>query len=188
MPPKKVCPLNQHIYLMGFRGTGKTSVGRILSRSLDVPLVDLDDEVEKAAGQTIRDIFAEGGESSFRDLESHCLHQVSLRPPSVVALGGGAVLRAENRRQIAQTGVCIWLTADPESLLERIQSDHSTAQRRPALTSLPALAEIRKLLADREPIYKQSADHRMETAGKTVQAVADEIADLLEKESPEPRD
>jgi shikimate kinase len=171
--------LNQHIYLTGFRGTGKTSVGRILARSLELPLIDLDDEVEQKAGKTIREIFDESGESGFRDLETSCLREVSARPRSVIALGGGAVLREENRQQITRSGVCVWLTADAKAIQERISADLSTARRRPALTSLPAHAEVEKLLADRDHAYRESADHCVDTRGKTQQAVADEILDFL---------
>ena len=174
--------------MTGFRGTGKTSVGEILSKSLHCPLVDLDDEIEKTAGKTIREIFSDSGESTFRDLESTCLREVSSGTPTVIALGGGAILRKENRQLIAQTGLCIWLTADAESLLHRIQSDRSSDRRRPALTSLPALAEVRQLLADREPLYRQSADHWVDTGGRTIQAVADEILALLEAENRQQKD
>ena len=82
-----------------------------------------------------------------------------------------------------QSGVCIWLNADAESLLGRLQGDQTTSIRRPALTALPELEEIRQLLTDREPIYHKSADHKVETGGKTIQAVAAEIIALLSQQS-----
>lgn len=154
-------------------------MGRILSGSLALPLVDLDDEVERVAQKSIREIFHDGGEEAFRDLESQCLGEVSSRPPAVVALGGGAILREQNRELIAKTGVCVWLVADAEVLAERIRSDASTADRRPALTDLPESAEVEKLLADRRPLYQAAADHQIDTAGKNLQQISDEILNLL---------
>ena len=170
-----------HIYLTGYRGTGKTSVGKILSETLEYPLVDLDDEIESEAGKTIREIFADGGETTFRDLETACLDAVAKHSDcrKIVSLGGGAILRPENRALIASSGTCVWLDADAETIAERINADATTGDRRPALTLLGQMDEIRELLQQREPLYREAANHRVDTAGKTIERIASEIAALL---------
>ncbi|NND99112.1 MAG: shikimate kinase [Pirellulaceae bacterium] len=177
--------LSQHIYLTGYRGTGKTSVGEILARRIGRPLVDLDDAVELAAGKTIRELFETDGETAFRDFETECLRVVAQRADNggvgeVISLGGGAILRQENREMIRQSGICIWLDADAQTLAERIGGDEASGQRRPALTQYDELEEIRQLLCQREPLYREAADHRIDTAGKSVEAIADEVEKLLE--------
>lgn len=176
---------NQHIYLTGYRGTGKTSVGKILAKQLQRPFVDLDDVVESSAGRAIREIFEVGGESAFRDLETTCLEDVAARAAAsggeVVALGGGAILREQNRGVIDGSGVCIWLDAAAEVLAGRINDDESTARRRPALTNLGQMDEIHSLLTQREPLYRSASHHRIDTAEKTPQAIAAEIQEWLKE-------
>jgi shikimate kinase len=172
-------PSHQHIYLTGYRGTGKSSVGRILADRLARTLVDLDDRIESAAGMTIREIFNEGGESSFRDWETKCLELVVAEANEVVALGGGAILRDRNRELISHSGVCVWLDADADTLAQRIFGDESTAQRRPSLTELSPVEEIRQLLRQREPLYRQASQYRVDTGGKSPEEIADEIIRLL---------
>lgn len=167
--------LNQHIYLTGYRGSGKSSVGRILAETLGLPFVDLDDEVESTVKKSIREIFQEGGEKQFRDLETQCLVEVSQRAPSVIALGGGAILRAENRDCMAATGKCFWLVADAETLLARINADATTAERRPSLTELPQLQEVEMMLQNRKNDYKAAADHCIDVTDLTAQQVAQQI-------------
>lgn len=173
--PKRVFLLSQHIYLTGYRGTGKTSVGTIVAQSLGWPMIDLDEVVEKEAGRSIRQIFEDGGESLFRELESRALFSVPVTPQVVVSLGGGAILSKENRHWIHHNGTCLWLDSDAETLAERIHGDESTEKRRPALTNLGSLDEIRRLLDERRPFYEEVADHRIETGGKTIDQVAEEV-------------
>lgn len=154
-------------------------MGKLLSQALDVPIVDLDDQIEAAAGKTIREIFDEGGESAFREWETKCLQQVANQPPTIIALGGGAILSEQNRQWIGQTGTCVWLKADAATLVQRIRSDHSTAQRRPALTTLPEHEEVERLLAERDPLYLQVADHSVDTQAKSIAQVADLIQTWL---------
>ena len=169
-------PPSQHVYLIGYRGSGKSSVGQSLAERLQVPFVDTDDEIEKAAGRTIRDIFAADGESGFRELESQAIERLSAaEQPSVISLGGGAILREENRRRI-RAGRVIWLTADIETLVRRIGGDSQTSQRRPALSSAASLAEeVAAVLAQRQPIYAALADLTIDTTGKTLPEIVDEI-------------
>tara|TARA_R110002049_G_scaffold27321_2_gene94158 strand:+ start:327499 stop:328080 length:582 start_codon:yes stop_codon:yes gene_type:complete len=173
--------LFQHIYLTGYRGTGKTSVGRLIAQQRQMPLVDLDLQIESDAEMTIRQIFDKGGESLFRDLESTALMKVSgNHTPSVISLGGGAILRKENRDLIRKTGVCLWLDCDAQTLAGRIQSDESTAQRRPSLTSRGLIDEIEPLLCERRPLYQEVASVRVDTCGKSIAQVAARALEWLQ--------
>lgn len=177
----------QHIYLTGYRGTGKTSVAKILADRLGRPMVDLDDLVESTAGCSIAQIFAKDGEPAFRDLETECLETVAKRSAAadptggeIVSLGGGAILRERNRSLIADSGVCIWLYADAQTLSERILGDQTSEERRPALTDLDHMQEIRQLLGQREPLYRSVAQHHFDTSQKTIQQIAEEIIDAVD--------
>ena len=169
---------SKHLFLTGFRGTGKSTVGRLLALRLGMPALDLDELIEQRADQSIREIFEQGGESLFRELESQALDEVVQRPPTVIALGGGAILREGNRQLLRGRGICFWLDADPETILGRLQRDETTADRRPALTHLPELEEIRQLLEQRRPLYQAAADHRVETAGREAEQIAEQILEL----------
>jgi shikimate kinase len=142
-------------------------------------VIDLDHVVESDAGKSIREIFDDGGESTFRDLESDALRSVSSRAPAVISLGGGAILRAENRQIIQATGTCFWLDADAETIARRIAGDDATASQRPALTRLGELEEIRQLLVQRRDLYRSASRYRIETAGKSAQEVAGEILQIV---------
>src|ERR1051326_5701426 len=119
------------IYLIGLRGTGKTTVGRLLAKLLNRPFHDADELLEQRAGRLIRDIFAAEGEAGFRDREEAILTELSAAGSSVIATGGGVVLRESNRETMRRTGVAVWLTADVDTLVQRLQSDPATMQRRP---------------------------------------------------------
>ena len=112
------------IFLIGYRGTGKSSVARELAARLGYDWTDADDIVEQEAGKTIAEIFADEGERSFRDMEAQCRRARSAASGmSVVALGGGAVLREENRRAISAAGPVVWLTASVDTILDRLEVD-----------------------------------------------------------------
>lgn len=170
----------KHLYLAGYRGSGKSSVGRQLAKQLGRTWIDCDDQIEAAAGCSIREIFAAQGEAGFRDLEQATLAEIAALPPAVVSLGGGAVLRAENRQQIRHSGVCVWLRVDIDTVLQRIAADRTTAERRPALTALPQREEIEKLLADRGPLYEQVADLQLDTSDRTIAEITEQILQMLE--------
>jgi len=164
-----------HIYLTGYRGSGKTSVGKLLSQILSLPVIDLDDHIEAAARMSIREIFETESEAGFRDRESQSLRIVAAQSPSIVSLGGGAILREENRRLITSTGFCVWLKVDVDTVIERLQLDAITAERRPALTTLPQRDEIASMLATREPIYASVSQVAISVTGKQLHDIADEV-------------
>ncbi|QDV22444.1 shikimate kinase [Aureliella helgolandensis] len=167
-----------HIYLIGYRGCGKSTVGRGLAAELGREVVDTDDLIEQAAGRSIAEIFASEGEAGFRDRESQAIASVassSATSPAVVALGGGAVLRQSNREVLSRTGQCIWLQGDPQLLYARIVGDAHSGDRRPDLTDQGGYAEVVEILAIREPIYRQLAQRIVNTDGKTPDEVKAEI-------------
>jgi shikimate kinase len=168
-----------NVLLVGLRGTGKSTVARLVAERLGWPWHDVDVEVERRAGQSIAEIFAERGELSFRELEATLLAELCAGDRQVLALGGGSVLRAENRDAMRRAGKTVWLSAPPETLWERIQRDATTAARRPNLTQQGGIAEIRQLLVEREPLYRQCADVRVETQDKSPAEVADYIVQEL---------
>jgi shikimate kinase len=145
------------VFFIGYRGSGKTSVGRALADRLWQPFVDSDAEITKRAGKTIREIFDQDGEPHFRDLETAVVKELASHVEEVIALGGGAVLREENRTAIKAGGhKVIYLRCDVAELVRRITADAATAETRPPLSPLGGgLGEVEKLLAQREPIYRE---------------------------------
>lgn len=144
------------IALLGYRGSGKSTVGKRLADRLWHKFIDTDELVVSAAGASIRDIFANQGEAAFREMESRVVAEASKLADHVIALGGGAVLREENRRALKDAGVkTIYLRCEPDELLRRIQADPLTGEMRPDLTELGGgIEEVRRLITEREPIYR----------------------------------
>ncbi|MCY2976516.1 MAG: shikimate kinase [Planctomycetota bacterium] len=166
----------RHIYLIGYRGSGKTSVGKALAALLGWPVFDSDDRVELTAGRSIREIFETEGESGFRALETAAILSLSeLSLPHILSLGGGAILRQENKEVIHETGYVVWLKASALNLYSRIHADSATADRRPALTNLAGLDEIKKILAIRSPIYESVSNYSVETDERRTVEIAEDI-------------
>jgi shikimate kinase len=163
------------IVLMGFMGTGKSEVGRRLARRRGCAFVDTDRLIEQRAGKSIPAIFAEDGEPRFRSLEAEVVAEVAARPGGVLAVGGGAVLDAENARRLHETGVMVHLTARPETILERI----GDVAERPLLAGCNPRAVIDRLFAERRPAYEALADVAVDTSDRSVDEVADEVERLV---------
>jgi shikimate kinase len=171
--------LPQGLALVGPRGTGKTTIGRILAEELGRPFLDADVELERIAGRSIASIFSEEGELSFRDREELILADLTERGPSVLATGGGVVLRVSNRRRLKVFGLVVWLRADPEVLAERLLADPRGLTDRPALTAAGTLAEIAAIAEARAPLYREVANFIVETGGRNPREVADKVLDVL---------
>jgi shikimate kinase len=150
------------LFLIGYRGTGKTTVARLLAGRLGRAWLDADALLEKRAGRTICQIFADEGEQAFRDLEAALLAELCACPGQVIATGGGVVLRADNRERLKRAGSVLWLTADPAVIWERLRQDAATRERRPDLT-VGGLAEVEELLRQRRPLYEACADWTVDT-------------------------
>jgi shikimate kinase len=166
-----------HTYLIGYRGSGKSTIGKQLAARLGCPIIDTDDAIEAEAGASIRQIFDAEGEAGFRDREERVIMQVAALPEScVVALGGGAILRAANQRAIRNSGRTIWLQGSPQFLHQRIVNDQSTAARRPNLSLQGGYDEVVEMLTIREPVYRQMAQMTVTTDLKTPDEIVAEIA------------
>ena len=168
LPPFAPSPL---LFLTGYRGTGKSTVARLLAGRLGWRWVDADDVVEERAGRTIRQIFEDEGEAGFRRRESAVLEELCGLAGHVIATGGGAVLSPANRERMRRAGRVVWLTAEPETIRRRLDDDAATAARRPNLT-VGGLPEIKELLKAREPLYRAAADVAIATDGRTPEDVA----------------
>jgi shikimate kinase len=165
-----------NIVLTGFMGTGKTAVGRHLADKLHVPLVDADAAIVKHAGKSIKDIFAEGGESGFRRIESDVIAELSAKDRTVIATGGGALLNATNRECLERNGILVCLTARVGTLLERLKDDLT----RPLLEGENLEQKLDRLMKERQAVYAL-CPVQVETDGKTIVQVAEEI---IKKVSP----
>jgi shikimate kinase len=171
-----------NIVLVGLRGSGKTSVGRILADRLGWPFLDTDAEVEREAGRSIRDIFEEDGENRFRDIEERVVRRVSERDGTVIATGGGVVLRSANVEALRKNGFVAHLDAPPETLVERIAGDSSTPSRRPPL--LPGnddATEMRRLAEARAPLYAAARDMVLDTSRLSPEEAAEAILKEMER-------
>ncbi len=141
------------IVLVGMMGSGKSSVGKRLATRLGLPFVDADTEIETAAGMTIPEIFAQRGETEFRNGERRVISRILItRAPLVLATGGGAFMNAETRARIADLGISIWLKAEPEVLMRRVRK----RSNRPLLQTADPEETLRRMLIEREPVYALS--------------------------------
>jgi shikimate kinase len=162
------------IVLVGLMGAGKSTVGRRLARRLDLAFVDADEEIERAAGRTIAEIFESYGEGVFRDGERRVIARLIDGPAKVIATGGGAFIDAETRALILERCTAIWLDADPETLVERV----GRRSHRPLLRAGEPSEVIGALAQRRNPIYAQ-AHLRVVTEPVPHEAVVDRILAAL---------
>ncbi|MEM3031233.1 MAG: shikimate kinase [Candidatus Micrarchaeia archaeon] len=171
-----------NITLVGFMGTGKSSVGRLLARRLGMRFVDTDDVIEKETGVSISEIFAKHGEQKFRDIERDVVRRVALKDNLVISAGGGIVLRKENIDDLKRNGPVVCLSATPEEIWARVKK----TSHRPLLMVDDPLGRIRELLAAREPAYAL-ADACVDTTGLTVAEVSERVIAAVEKWKAEER-
>ena len=148
----------RNLVLVGFMGSGKSSVGRILSSLTGFALVDTDTLVAQGAGQTIPAIFKQHGEQHFRALETKVLQSLIGRIGLIVATGGGVITVEENRRLLPQVGPVVWLDASPEHLYQRVK--HS---KRPLLQTADPRRTVEELYRAREPLYREAATIRIDS-------------------------
>lgn len=160
------------IALIGYRGCGKSAVGRELSVLSGLPLVDTDDLIAQKAGKSIARIFAQEGEAEFRRLERTAVAEAAAGPPSIISVGGGAVQDDQNVAALKASATVVWLTAPADALIRRIRGDQSSPQTRPPLTDQPLKDEVERLLTERSPFYRKAADHVLDTTGHSPAAVA----------------
>jgi shikimate kinase len=168
-----------HIFLIGYRCSGKTSVGRKLAEERELPFYDTDVLIIDRIGKTIREWVEEKGWDSFRQIEKEVITEISSLDPGVIALGGGAVMDSENREQIKKNGITIWLTADVQTIMGRMNADPLNKDLRPPLSKGDWETEIRETLASRNPLYASLSDLKIDTKDKTIDAIISEICGIM---------
>ncbi|HEX7383877.1 MAG TPA: shikimate kinase [Burkholderiaceae bacterium] len=167
----------QRIALIGLPGGGKSTVGRHLARSLDVPFADTDHEIERRIGTPIRDFFAAQGENAFRDIEQETIADLlGGTGAGVIATGGGAVLREANRRALHDRSTVVYLRSAPEELFRRLRHD----TKRPLLQVPDPLRKLRELYRERDPLYRRTAHFVIETGRPSVPTLVNMILMQLE--------
>jgi shikimate kinase len=165
-----------NIVLMGYRGTGKSTVGRLLAARLGRELVSTDAEIIKRAQHSISEIVAQKGWEYFRDLESDVCREFAGRDQLVIDTGGGAILRAQNVEALKKNGTVLWLTASVETIAKRIGGDN----QRPSLTGTKSFVdEIQDVLRERTPKYQAAADHTIATDNRSVNQLVETILALI---------
>jgi len=164
------------IFLVGLMGAGKSTVGRLLARQFGLPFVDSDHEIEARNGVPIATIFELEGEAGFRARERRVIDELSRRERIVLATGGGAVVDADNRRDLASRGFVVYLHARPENLFARLRNDRS----RPLLQTADPRGRLVQLYRERDPWYREVADLVVETgrqgAGKLTRQIAERFS------------
>jgi shikimate kinase len=165
----------ESIVLVGYRATGKSTVGRLVAERLGWEFVDSDGEVVRRSGREIGEIFANDGEAKFRELEAEAVRALAGRERQVMATGGGAVLGEGNRRAIGEAGMVVHLAGEPETLAARLARDPAG---RPSLTGMGLIEEVGEILRQRLPIYREVADVVVATDELDAEGVAEEVVRL----------
>ncbi|NLM52531.1 MAG: shikimate kinase [Firmicutes bacterium] len=166
----------KNVVLIGFMGTGKTEVGKLLAVALNRRLVDTDEQIEAAEGRTINEIFASDGEVYFRRKEAEVIADLCRQTGLVLSTGGGCVINLENVRNLRENGYVIWLDATIEELKRRLAGDN----KRPLLAKNK---DFTALYRQRAELYRQAAHVRIDTTGKSPLAVSEEIIAFLQKDA-----
>jgi len=156
-----------NIVLAGFMGTGKTTIGQIVAGQLGMPFIDLDDAIEAEVGRPISEIFATEGETAFRRLEAEIAGKIAAQSGHVIATGGGTLLNADTRAAFARNSLLVCLTADPETIVERVAGDEA----RPLARDQEALIT---LMGDRAALYA-SLPYHVDTTERTPEQAAEEV-------------
>jgi shikimate kinase len=168
-------PAPKTIVLVGLMGAGKTSVGRLLAKRLDLEFIDADDEIEQAAQCSIEQIFESHGEAEFRDGERRVIARLLTGPTHVLATGGGAFMRKETRDAIRGWGISVWLRADLDLLLRRV----SRRKNRPLLRNENPRQTLEKLIEERYPVYAE-ADIVVDSGDRPPGTIVDNVIESIE--------
>lgn len=167
----------RNLVLVGFMGSGKSSVGRILSSLTGFALVDTDTLVAQEAGQSISAIFKQHGEEYFRALETKVLQSLVGRIGLIVATGGGVIIAEENRKLLAQIGPVVWLDASTEQLFQRVKNS-----KRPLLQTDDPRQTVEELYRSREPLYRETAAIRIDSGNLTHRQTAEAVLAAVQRQ------
>ena len=167
--------LEKHLYLIGFMGVGKTTTSKQLSKKLDVLEVDTDAMIVEREKRPIAEIFSDSGEDYFRRVETGILDLLAEYDPCVVSCGGGMAMRQVNVDKMKQTGLIVFLTADPETIYQHVKD----SKDRPLLNGNMNIPYITKLMEAREPQYQKAADIIIKTDGYAPFQIADQIIEMV---------
>ena len=167
--------LKKTVALVGMMGAGKTAIGTALARRLDVPFLDSDVEIERAANLTIAEIFERDGEPFFRERETQVIGRLLDGPAAVLSTGGGAFLRQENRQMISSKGISLWLRADLDLLWQRVK--HKST--RPLLRTGNPKATLAAIQDERDPVYALADLSVDADAGYSIEDMTDQVIDVL---------
>ncbi|GAB6267525.1 MAG: shikimate kinase [Smithella sp.] len=170
-----------NVVLIGYRATGKSTVGKILSTKLKIAFCDTDLLVEKKMAMPIRDIVALHGWDYFRIKEKETIKTLTKKKSAIIATGGGVVLDRENVNLLKQTGVIIWLNAPVQDIIDRLNKDAQSTAIRPQFTTGNIAEETAEVMKQRLPLYEGAADYIVDTRGKKAVQVAEEIYQYLRK-------
>ena len=168
-----------NLYLIGYRCSGKTSVGKMLADQTGRQFFDCDTLLVDEAGMSIKQIVENRGWNAFRDMEQAVLKRVCQLDATVVATGGGVVINAENVQHMKKSGVVIWLKAEPDTIKKRIMQDQTTDSFRPSLSAKGVLKEIEETLESRLPLYAAAMDFYVQTDDIAVDTICNSIREKL---------
>ncbi|MGO9136513.1 MAG: shikimate kinase [Syntrophales bacterium] len=168
-----------HIVLIGYRGTGKSAVGKKLADKLHMPFYDTDELVERGAGRSIRDMVVEEGWAYFRKRESEIVRKLAHLQRGVVATGGGAVMDEGNCDILKKHGLLIWLRADVLTTVERMRGDETSEERRPSFLHYGTFRETEDVLKERLPVYRGLADFSLDTKDKNIDEIVNAVCGFL---------
>ncbi len=172
----------KNIILIGYRCTGKTSVGRRLAEKLGLPFLDTDELITREARMSVEEIVRAGGWPLFRRKEKETIRSLSSLKGTVIATGGGAFEDPENCEALRGTGLFVWLVADQKILLERMRSDGECGGQRPSLSGKGLEAEVAAMTRKREPVYRGLADIVIDTSEKEIDAIGNEIVRFIREQ------
>ncbi|MGD8992934.1 MAG: shikimate kinase [Desulfobacterales bacterium] len=164
-----------NLFLIGYRCSGKTTVGKSIAKNLGWAFVDADTMLTAACGKNIKEIIDTEGWASFRRRERSTLKQICARQRQVVATGGGVVLDAASIAAMKTSGQVVWLNASADTIRSRVQADTNTEHLRPALTEKGTLAEIEDLSRERRPLYERASDFAVQTDGLPIDEIVQKI-------------
>jgi len=170
------------IVLIGYRCTGKSTIGQKLAQALVLPFYDTDALIEAVTGMTIRQIVDQRGWPYFREKEQECIRRVGLMCDCVIATGGGVVMFPENRTILKENSLVVWLAADIDTILARLKADQATHNQRPPLSDADIRRETEKMLHERTPTYRELADMTIDTAIHGVDDAVEAVCRLVKAE------